>query len=133
MGISVIGNIEYSGSIGPSSDKRLKENIRELETKKAVELIKYIVPKTYKYIDKEKYGDKSCVGMIANDFLTDKMPSEWDNIIIKGKDGYLRFDYSMCVPILWSALQHSLKENEEMKRSISYLKGEVTKLKNKDK
>ena len=131
VGISVIGNIEYSGSIGPSSDKRLKENIRELETKKAVELIKYIVPKTYKYIDKEKYGDKSCVGMIANDFLTDKMPSEWDNIIIKGKDGYLRFDYSMCVPILWSALQHSLKENEEMKRSISYLKGEITKLKNK--
>ena len=78
--------------------------------------------------------------MIANDFLTDKMPSEWDNIIIKGKDGYLRFDHSMCVPILWSALQYSLKENEEikdlvkaMKKEMATIKGEITKLKNKDK
>ena len=44
-GIDVIGNISYSGSIAPSSDKRLKENIKEIESKKAVELIKYIVPK----------------------------------------------------------------------------------------
>ena len=32
-GIDVIGDISYTGSIGPSSDQRLKENI-----KKAVEL-----------------------------------------------------------------------------------------------
>ena len=75
-GIDVIGNISYTGSIGPSSDKRLKENIRELNRNKAVDLIKYIVPKTYNYIDKEKYGHRSCCGMIANDFITDKMPSE---------------------------------------------------------
>ena len=33
-GIDVIGDIIYSGSIGPSSDKRLKENIKEINTKK---------------------------------------------------------------------------------------------------
>ena len=52
-GIDVIGDISYTGSIGPRSDKRLKQDIREINTKKAVELVKYIVPKTYKFIDKE--------------------------------------------------------------------------------
>ena len=54
VGIDIIGDISYSGSLGPSSDKRLKENIKEINRNKAVDLIKYIVPKTYKYIDKEK-------------------------------------------------------------------------------
>ena len=67
-GIDVIGDISYTGSIGPSSDKRLKQDIKEINTKKAVELVKYIVPKTYKFIDKQKYGDRSHCGFIANDF-----------------------------------------------------------------
>ena len=114
-GIDVIGDITYTGSIGPSSDKRLKEGIKEISRIKAVELVKYIVPKTYQFIDNEKYGDRSHVGMVANDFLTDKMPSEWGNIVREGRDGYLRFDYSMTTPLLWSALQHALNEIDEMK------------------
>ena len=125
-GIDVIGDISYTGSIGPSSDKRLKQDIREINTKKAVDLIKYIVPKTYKFIDKEKYGDRSHCGFIANDFLTDKMPSEWNNLVREGRDGYLKFDYSMTTPLLWSALQHALNE-------IDGLKKEVKKLKSKGK
>ena len=50
---------------------------------KAFELVRYIVPKTYKFIDNEKYGDRSHCGFIANDFLTDKMPSEWSNLVRK--------------------------------------------------
>ena len=68
-GIDVIGDISYTGSIGPSSDKRFKEGIKEISRNKAVELVKYIVPKTYQFIDKEKYGDRSHVGMVANDFF----------------------------------------------------------------
>ena len=139
-GIDVIGDISYTGSIGPSSDQRLKKDIKEINSKKAVELVKYIVPKTYKFIDVEKYGDRRHVGMVANDFLTDKMPSEWGNIVREGRDGYLKFDYSATTSILWSALQHSLKENEEMKdlfkamkKEITTIKGEITKLKKKVK
>ena len=139
-GIDVIGDISYTGSIGPSSDKRLKENIKEINTKKAVDLVKYIVPKTYKFIDKEKYGDKSHCGFIANDFISDKMSSEWSNIVREGRDGYLRFDYSMTTPLLWSALQHALNEIDEMKdlfktmkKEMATMKGEITKLKNNGK
>ena len=140
-GIDVIGDISYTGSIGPSSDQRLKKDIKEIETKKAVELVKYIVPKTYKFIDEEKYGDRSCCGFIANDMMDyTGFPKEWNNIVREGRDGYLKFDYSMTTPVLWSALQYALNENDEMKdlfkamkKEMTTLKGEITKLKKKVK
>ena len=121
-GIDVIGDISYTGGIAPSSDKRLKEGIKEINSKKAVEMVKYIKPKTYKFIDKEKYGDRPCVGFVANDFLTDKMPSEWGNVVKEGRDGYLKFDYSMCVPILWSALQNALNRTDKLEKEVKKLK-----------
>ena len=124
-GIDVIGDISYTGSIGPSSDKRLKENIKELNVKKAIDLVKYIKPKTYNFIDKEKYGDRSHCGMIANDFLTDKLPTEWGNIVREGRDGYLKFDYSATTSILWSALQHTLKEIDDLKKEIKKVKSDA--------
>ena len=140
-GIDVIGDISYTGSIGPSSDQRLKKDIKEINSKKAVGLVKYIIPKTYKLIDKEKYGDRSCCGFIANDMMDYKgFPKEWSNIVREGRDGDLRFDYSMTTPILWSALQYVLNENEEMKglfkamkKEMPTLKGDIKKLKKKVK
>ena len=140
-GIDVIGDISYTGSIGPSSDQRLKKDIKEINSKKAVELVKYIVPKTYKFIDTEKYGDRSCCGFIANDMMDYKgFPKEWSNIVREGRDGYLRFDYSMTTPLLWSALQYALNEIDEMKdfframkKEMATMKGEITKLKKKVK
>ena len=122
-GIDVIDDISYTVSIGPSSDKRLKQDIRETNSKKAVELVKYIVPKAYKCIDKVKYGDRSHCGFIANDFLADKVPSEWNNLVREGRDGYLTFDYSMTTPLLWSALQHALTETDSLKKEVKKLKG----------
>ena len=140
-GIDVIGDISYTGSIGPSSDQRLKKDIKEINCKKAVELVKYIVPKTYKFIDAEKYGDRSCCGFIANDMMDYKgFPKEWSNIVREGRDGYLRFDYSMTTPLLWSALQYALNEIDEMKdfframkKEMATMKGEITKLKKRSK
>ena len=121
----------------PSSDERLNKDIKELD-KKAVDLVKYIVPKTYHFIDDRQQG-KSCCGFIANDFMNaKKMPKEWQNIVKEGTEGYLKFDYTMTTPLLWSALQHTIKENEEMKdlfkamkKEMTTLKGEITKLKKK--
>ena len=147
-GIDVIGDISYTGSIGPSSDKRLKEDIKDLKTEKAVELVKNIKPKTYKFINKEKYGDRSCCGFIANEMMEYKgFPKEWNNIVREGRDGYLKFDYSMTTPLLWSALQYALNEIDKiesekddlldlvksMKKEMKTMKGEITKIKNKMK
>ena len=118
-GIDIIGDANYSGNLTDTSDKRLKDNIKEIDQKKAVKLVEYIKPKTYI----KKDTKRKCIGFIANDFKTDKMPDEWDNIIMKGKDDYLRMDYTKTTPILWSALQHALKEIDELKKEVKKLKG----------
>ena len=75
------------------------------------------------------------------------MPDEWDNIIMKGKDDYLRMDYTKTTPLLWSALQYALNEINKiesekddlldlvksMKKEMKTMKGEITKIKNKMK
>ena len=51
------------------------------------------------------------------------MPSEWNNLVREGRDGYLKFDYSMTTPLLWSALQHALNEIDGLKKEVKKLKG----------
>ena len=41
-GVDVYGDLSYTGSLIPASDKKSKKDIKELNSKKAVELIKYI-------------------------------------------------------------------------------------------
>ena len=50
------------------------------------------------------------------------MPHKWQNVVKEGKDGYLKFDYTTCVPILWSALQATINEVEKMKKEVKKLK-----------
>ena len=84
---------------------------------------------------------KSFCGFIANDFMNaKKIPKEWQNIVKEGTDGYLKFDYTMTTPLLWSALQHTIKENEEMKdlfkamkKEMTTMKGEITKAEEESK
>ena len=121
-GVDVYGDLSYTGSLIPSSDKRLKKDIKELNSKKAIELVKYIKPKTYHFIDDRQQG-KSCVGFIANDFMeTKKMPDEWQNLVKEGKDGYLKFDYTITTPILWSALQDALNRIDKLEKEVKKLK-----------
>ena len=124
-GVDVYGDLSYTGSLVPSSDKRLQKDIKKLNSKKAVELVKYIKPKTNHFIDDRQKG-KSCVGFIANGFMeTKKMPDEWQNLVKEGTDGYLKFDYTITTPILWSALQATINEVDKLKKEINKLKGRV--------
>ena len=111
--------LHINGALTETSDKRLKENVKEIDTKKCIELVKYIKPKTYNYIGQTQ----KCVGYIADDFKTKKMPQEWDNIIFEGKDDYLRMDYGKTTPILWSALQTALNRIEKLEKEVKALKG----------
>ena len=111
--------LHVNGASTETSDRRLKENVKEIDTKKCIELVKYIKPKTYNYIGQTQ----KCVGYIADDFKTKKMPQEWDNIIFEGKDDYLRMDYGKTTPLLWSALQSALNDIDDLKKEVKKLKG----------
>ena len=51
------------------------------------------------------------------------MPSEWNNLVREGRDGYLKIDYSMTTPSLWSAPQHALNEIDSLKKEVKKMKG----------
>ena len=112
--------LHINGALTETSDKRLKENVKEIDAKKCIELVKSIKPKTYNYIGQSQ----KCVGYIADDFKTKKMPEEWDNIIFEGKYDYLRMDYGKkTTPLLWSALQSALNDIDDLKKEVKALKG----------
>ena len=111
--------LHVNGASTETSDKRLKENVKEIDTKKCIDLVKYIKPKTYNYIGQTQ----KCVGYIADDFRTKKVPEEWDNIVFEGKDEYLRMDYGKTTPILWSALQYALNKIDKLEKEVKALTG----------
>ena len=104
--------LHINGALTETSDRRLKENVKEIDAKKCIELVKYIKPKTYNYIGQSQ----KCVGYIADDFKTKKMPEEWGNVVSEGKDDYLRMDYGKTSPLLWSALQSALNDIDDLKK-----------------
>ena len=110
--------LHVNGASTETSDKRLKENVKEIDSKKCIELVKYIKPKTYNYIGQSQ----KCIGYIADDFKTKKMPEEWDNVVFEGKDDYLRMDYRKTRPILWSALQYALNKIDKLEKEVAKLR-----------
>ena len=106
--------VYVNGTLDNSSDGRLKEDIKEVNNKTFVDMVKYIKPKEFKYIDREEKH----IGFIADDVLNSKMPKEWYNIVHKGSEGYLRMDYSKMVAPLWGCVQSLLSEVEDLKKEV---------------
>ena len=118
MEVSSTG-VYVNGTLDNSSDVRSKEDIKEVNNKTFVDMVKYIKPKEFKYIDKpEKH-----IGFIADDVLNSTMPKDWYNIVHKGSEGYLRMDYSKMVVPLWGCVQSLLREVDKLKKEVKKLKG----------
>ena len=119
----VDGDVSYRGSIGQVSDFNLKENIKELDTKKCLDVVKYIKAKSFNY----KGKDKKRIGFVAQDWQHSKIPEEYD-IAFKtdANEEYLKVDDSKTSVVLYGAIQELVKE-------ITNLKSEITKLKGKGK
>ena len=115
--------IFVNGSVGSSSDFRLKENVKEIPTKTCYDIIKLFKVKGFNFKGKENKQ----VAFMAQDILNSKIASsEWSNFVSKGKDDLLRMEYSQMGVISWGAIQFLLNQ-------ITNLKSEITKLQNKDK
>ena len=79
--------IYVHGSVGSSSDSRLKENTNEVSTKTCYGIVKFIKVKEFSF--KGKVNKQA--GFIAQDILNSKIASsEWSNFVSQGKDDFLR-------------------------------------------
>ena len=121
-----------------TSDAKLKENIKEINTKECYKAVKFIKPKTYNFIKDE--SKKSNLGMIGDDIRDAKLPPEWDNIIYYNEEGIKLLAYNKLAVVLWGCMQEVIKEKDDlydlvksMKKEIVTMKGEITKLKNNGK
>ena len=103
-----------------TSDSKLKENIKEVNTKECYKTVKYIKPKTYNFISDE--DKKSHIGFVADDIKDAKMPPEWDNIIYYNDDGMKLLAYNKTSVVLWGCVQELMKEVEDLKKEVKKLK-----------
>ena len=98
----------------------MKENIKEINIKKCYDAVKYIKPKEFNFIGK----DKTEVGFIAQDITNSKITEKWDNLIMKDNDEkYLRLNYMKMNIVLWGAVQELMKEVNDLKNEVKKLKG----------
>ena len=117
-----------------TSDKKLKENIKEVNDKECYRVVNYIRPKTFNLISDE--NKRSDIGFIADDFKDIKMPKEWDNVVFENEKNLKLLAYNKTSVILWGAVRELIREKDEltdlvkvMKKEMATMKGEITKLK----
>ena len=113
--------LHVNGASTETSDARLKQDIKEMNSKTCYDIVKYIKPKEFNFVGKEERE----IGFIAQDIPNSKMPKHWSKMVMKDTDDeYLRLNYVKMNVVLWGAVQEMMKE-------ITHLKGEITKLKGK--
>ena len=113
--------LHVNGASTETSDARLKQDIKEINSKTCYDIVKYIKPKEFNFVGKEERE----IGFIAQDIPNSKMPKHWSKMVMKDTDDeYLRLNYVKMNVVLWGAVQEMMKE-------ITHLKGEITKLKGK--
>ena len=111
--------LHVTGTVTETSDERLKENIKEVNSKICYDIVKYTKPKEFNFNGKNERE----IGFMAQDIPNSKMPKQWSKMIMKDDDDYLQLNYIKMHVVLWGAVQDMMKEKTN-------LKPEITKLKN---
>ena len=60
----------YGFAINLYSDKRIKDNIVDIDDEQSLQTLRLIKPKTYGYVDKFKKGNENVIGFIAQEIKT---------------------------------------------------------------
>lgn len=107
------GYISSSSEIINDSDKRLKQNIKDVD----VSWIDDLKIKKYEF---KKYPDKKHIGLIAQDYLN---KSYKDLFVVEKDDGYYAINYQNITNGL-------IKYCQELKQEVENLKKEMEELKN---
>lgn len=111
-----VGYIHASGDIVADSDKRLKQNIKDLD----ISFIDDLKVKKYQY---KNSPDFEQIGLVAQDYL-DKDYAKY--FIVKHQNGYYGINYNNVNSAL-------IQYCQEMKKEINSLKEEIKQLKESDK
>ncbi len=114
VALSVSGDINYSGSLTDTSDRRLKDNIRPLEGS----LDKLMMLDGFAFEMKDDEKKQTEYGVMAQDVqkVFPELVHEID------KDGHLGVSYNGLIPPIIEAIKELKAENEKLRAEIEALK-----------
>ena len=107
------------------SDKRLKDQIEDVETD-CIEIVKKVPVK--KFVMKEDKKKKKQIGFIAQD-VEEAIPDDFENIVIKNEDGFFGMDYTKMGVILWKCCQEQQSKLEKLEATMFEMMQEIKELK----
>ena len=88
--LDVAGTTRCTNGVWISSDKRIKNNVVDIDDGNALSILRKIQPKTYEYVDKKGRGNNTVIGFIAQE-IQEIIP----NACILTKD-YIPNFYTTC-------------------------------------
>jgi len=119
------GDIEYTGTIGPPSDIRLKKNITGLEN--VIEKLNKIKGVYYEWNLSDNLGlllrEGKQIGVIAQD-----VESVYPELVTTNDKGYKMVDYTKLTPVLLEAIKEQQKMIDSQNSKIERLENLVEQL-----
>jgi hypothetical protein len=120
--LHVNGSVAGVGAYNQLSDERYKKDIADIPD--SLEKVLAIHGVTYKWIDEERYGSETQIGVIAQEI--EKVVPE---VVTTGSDGVKRVRYSDLVPLLIEAFKHEHTISQRLNAESKQLKAESEQLK----
>ena len=96
------------------SDKRLKDQIEDVETD-CIEIVKKVPVK--KFVMKKDKEKRKQIGFIAQSVI-EAIPDDFENIVFKNEDGFFGMDYTKMGVILWKCCQEQQSKIEHLEASV---------------
>ncbi len=120
-GSAIFGqNVTINGNLYTPSDQRLKVNIETLST--VLQKIDKIRGVRFEYKDQKKYAAGHKIGIIAQE-----LQKVYPEMVIKGKDGFLKVDYTQLTGVLIQAIKEQEQGMRQQQREINELKDQLRK------
>ena len=121
-------NNVYCNALFETSDKRLKENIEDVD-EDCSDIVKKINVKTFNMKGDEQ--KKNHIGFIADE-LQELLPKKFEGVVDKNGD-YLGVNYGKMTAVLIKALQETLNKVEHLESRLFEAEDEIKALKGKGK
>jgi hypothetical protein len=112
------GNLEISGTLTESSDRRLKTNIEPLG-EGTLRKLGQIRPVRYEFIDPSTHPDGPQIGLIAQN-----VRKAFPSLVTTGANDMLSLSYSKFTAVLLKGLQEQQREIDAQKTQIATLRAE---------
>ncbi len=107
---------KFLGKFTSISDKRLKENLQELDVNNALQFVQNCKPYNFNYKD----SSSPQIGVVAQE-----VQQYYPEIVSEQSDGFLSIEYSKIVVPLLAVVKQLQKEVSELKSEVNILKSKL--------